>query len=210
MAPEVTVGVGRGVRRPGLLIELGAIRWGPVAGASAAATLLAVLDLTVWPRGPGSMLTWLCAALLGGAAALAFDQPASSVTQATPYPAGLRIASRLLVVAGGGVGWSAYAWTVADGQPQSVSVSWTALTLVGAGLLLIGPAASLVLSGPDNRDPGALVASVLVAIVIGLLVVPLPGDVDPFDVADAWTKATAIWGVVAVACAAVLMQSSRR
>jgi hypothetical protein len=84
------------------------------------------------------------------------------------------------------------------------------LTVVGAALLLAGPAASLVLSGPDNRDPGALVASVLVAIVVGLLVVSLPGGVEPFDVADAWTKATAIWGVVAVVCAAVLLQSSRR
>jgi hypothetical protein len=211
MAAEVTVSGGGRVLRPhGMLIELQAIRWGPVAGSVAAATMLAILDLTVWAGGPGSVLTWLCAALLGGAGALAFDQPAGSVTDAAPYPVGLRVASRLLVTVGGGVGWCAYAWAVSDGQPQGAFVSSTALTVIGEALLLAGPAAALVLSGPDNRDPGALVASGLVAAVVGLLVLPLPGGLAPLDVADAWNRATVLWTLVAIASGAVIVQSSRR
>lgn len=211
MAAALTApGRGRALRLHGMLAELCAIRWGPVAASVAVATLLAILDLTVWTGGPGSMLTWLCAALLGGAGALAFDQPAGSVTDAAPYPLELRVAGRLLVTVAGGLGWSAYAWAVSHGQPQGAFVSWTALTLIGEALLLAGPAAAVVLSRPDSRDPGALVASVLVAIVVGLLVLPLPGGLVPLDVADAWNTTTVLWSIVAIAAATAIVHSSDR
>ncbi len=57
-------------------------------------------------------------------------------------------------------------------------------------------------------EPG-LVASVLVAVVIGLFVVPLPRGFQPLQVADAWSNATLVWGVVAVVSAGVLVRASR-
>lgn len=209
MAAQVTAGLHLDVRRSGVVMELAAISWGPIAGAVAVATFLAIVDLTVWAGGPGSMLTWVCAALLGGAAALAFDEPAGAVAQAAPYPAGLRISCRLLVAACGGLGWFGYAWAVSAGQPRGTTVSWSALATTGVALLLAGPASALALSGSGNRDSGGLIASVLVAVVIGLLVVPLPRGFEPLHVADAWSHATLVWVLVAVVSAAVLVRASR-
>ena len=209
MAAAVSADLHRGVRRSCVRAELGATRWGPVVGSAAGALTLAILDLTVWRGGPGSLLAWLAAALGGAAAALALDQPAGSVTDAAPCPARGRLAARLLVAVAAGGCWAVFAVLVVGGVPPGVPVSWVAVCAVGAGLILLGPAVAVLVGGPENREPGSLAASVVVSVVIGLTVVPLPLELDPFDVATAGGAATVSWGCVALASVTVLARSTR-
>jgi hypothetical protein len=180
-----------------------------VAGAAAGAATLAALDLTAWRDGPGSLLTWLSAALLGAAGALALDQPARAVTDAAPYSSARRLAARLLVAAGAVLCWAGYSGLVVRGEPAGASRSWTALAVAGTGLVLLGPALAVLLGGPDNREPGSLAGSLVVAVVVGLLVVRLPGGAAPFDVSAAGGDATVIWGGVALLSAVVLARAGR-
>jgi hypothetical protein len=185
--------------------ELRAVRWGPVAGGLAAAVGLAVLDLTIWPGGPGSQLLWLVAGLLGASVATALDDPAATITGALPTPRWWRAAIRLLVAVGALVAWSAYVARVADavsapGEP----VSWIALVLIGTALVLVtaGPAAALGRSG--TGEPGSVVASMAVVSVLGLMILPLPLDIAAYDISERWTDATALWTVLGAIGAAAL------
>jgi len=198
-----------GVDRSAVRAELGAVRWGPVAGAAGGAAVLALLDLTVWRGGPGSLLTWLCAALAATAAALALDRPAAAVTEAAPYSPRRRLAARLLVGLCAGACWAGYAALVADDHDPASTVSWGALTTAGVGLLLLGPAAALLLTGPDNREPGSLAGALVVAFVIGLMVGPLPREVRPFDVSTLGGDATLLWGAVSLISVSVLARVAR-
>lgn len=198
-----------GIDRSAVRAELGAIRWGPVAGAGVAAAALAMLDLTVWRGGPGSLLTWLSAALAATAAALALDQPAAAVTAAAPYSGNRRLAARLLVAAAAGACWAGYAGLVASDQPSGVTVSWGAVTTAGVGLILLGPAVAVLLAGPDSREPGSLAGSLVVAVVIGLMTVSLPHDLHPLDVSDIGSDATRVWGAVTILSVSVLAWAQR-
>lgn len=209
MAAAVVTPARPGVGRPAVRADLGAIRWGPVAGAGAGAAALALLDLTVWPGGPGSLLTWLSAALASTAAALALDQPAAAVTDAAPYPFGRRLAARLLVAAVAVACWVGYAGLVVSGQPSGVTVSWGAVTTAGVGLLLLGPAVAVLLAGPDNREPGSLAGSLVVLAVVGLTTVPLPRGLTPFDVSTLESDATLVWGTVGLLSVSVLTWAAR-
>ena len=177
--------------------ELGAVRWGPVAGGLAAAAGLAVLDLTIWPGGPGSQLLWLVAGLLGGSVAVALDDPAATLTRAVPTRAWWRTAIRLLVAVGALAAWSAYVARVADAvSVPGAPVSWLALVLIGTALVLAaaGPAAALGRCGAG--EPGSVVASMAVVFVLGLMILPLPRDLAAYDVSERWTDATASWTVL--------------
>jgi hypothetical protein len=176
-----------------------------VAGGLFASAALAVLDLTIWPGGPGSELLWLVAALLGGAVAIALDDPAATVTDAVPIPRWWRVAIRLLVGAGALAGWGAYVARVTDAvSVPAAPVSWLALVLIGTALVLLaaGPAAALGRSGAG--EPGSVVASMAVVSVLGLMILPLPGDFAAYDVSERWTDATASWTVLGAAGAAAL------
>ncbi len=138
------------------LAELGAVRWGPVAGALAAAAALAVLDLTVWPRGPGSELGALVAGLLGGAAALALDDPAAGVTRAVPTTRRRRTAIRLVVAAGG----SGRGACTSRGRPtrcaaDGLPVSWLTLVVIGSGVVALCVGAAVrARAGAGTGSPG--------------------------------------------------------
>ena len=204
MATAVSAPAHRGVGRSAVRAELGAVRWAPVAGAGAGCAALAVLDLTVWRGGPGSLPAWLSAALGAAAAALALDQPAAAVTDAVPYAYGRRLAARLVVVAFGAACWAGYAALVVRGQPPGVTISWGAVTTAGVGLLLLGPALAVLLGGPDNPEPGSLAGSIVVLTVVGLTIVPLPRGLDAFDVSTMKGDAPLVWGFVALASVLVL------
>jgi hypothetical protein len=169
-----------------------------VAAGLAVAVGLAVLDLTIWPGGPGSQLLWLVAGLFGASTAVALDDPGATVTRAVPTPRSWRAATRLMIAVGALVVWSAYVARVADavsvpGEP----VSWLALVLIGTALVLVcvGPAASL----------GSVVASMAVMSVLGLMILPLPGDFAAYDVSGRWTDATALWAVLGATGMAALV-----
>ncbi len=210
MASAVSTRLHPTVGHPAVRAELGAIRWGPVAGTGAAAVTLALLDLSMWRGGPGSLLTWLSAALAATAAALALDQPAAAVTDAAPYPFRRRLAARLLVAAVAGACWAGYAGLVVSGQPSGVSVSWGAVTTAGFGLLLLAPALAVLLGGPDNREPGSLAGSLVVLVVVGLMTIPLPRELDPFDVSAIDADATLVWSAVILLSASVLTWAARQ
>ena len=185
--------------------ELRAVRWSPVAGGLAAAAGLAALDLTIWPGGPGSQLLWLVAGLLGGSVAVALDDPAATLTRAMPTRQWRRTAIRLVVAVVALAEWSGYVARVADatslpGEP----VSWLALVLIGTALVLAtaGPAAAL--GRARAGEPGSVVASVAVVLVLGLMILPLPRDLAPYDVSERWSDATALWTVLGVIGAAAL------
>ena len=186
----------------GVRAELGAVPWGPVTVGLAAATGLAVLDLTVWPGGPGSQLLWLVAGLLGGSVAVALDDPVATLTRATPTPRWWRTAIRLLVAVGALVAWGGYVARVADAT--SLPVSWLALALIGTALVLVAAGTAAALGRAGTGEPGSVVASMAVVIVLGLMILPLPGDLAPYDASGRWTDSTAMWAVVGVIGAAAL------
>ena len=174
--------------------ELGAVPWGPVALSLAAATAVASLDLTVWPGGPGSQLVWLVAGLLGGAVAVCLDDPAATLTRATPTPRRRRTTIRLLVAVVALTAWSGYVARVVDATSLSGEpVSWLALVIIGTALVLgaAGPAAAL--GRARAGEPGSVVASMAMACVLGLMIFPLPRDVAAYDVSERWTDSTALW-----------------
>ena len=186
--------------------ELRAVHWSPVAGGLAAASGLAALDLTVWPNGPGSQLLWLVAGLLGGSVAVALDDPAAMLSSAVPTRRWRRTAIRLLVGVAALAGWTVYVVrVVGEISTPADPVSWAALLLIGSALVLAtaGPAAALGRSRAG--EPGSVVASTAVVSVLGLMVLPLPGDVAAYDVSESWTDSTALWTVLGTAgCAALV------
>lgn len=184
--------------------ELWAVRRGPVLGAAAAAGALAVLDLTVWPNGPGSILTWLAVALTAGAMALALDDPAGDVLDATPTSRRLRTGVRIVATLPLLAGWAAYA-LVLQGQLDRIggSVSAVALVVVGAGFAVLGVAGAAALRANGQREPGGVVASALVLAALAVFVLPWPGAARVLDVSGAWTSSTAGWLVATVLAAGV-------
>ena len=172
-------------------------RGAPVAVGLAAAAGLAVLDLTIWPGGPGSQLLWLVAGLLGGSVAVALDDPAATLTRATPTPRWWRTVIRLLVGVAALAAWGGYVARVADatsapGEP----VSWLALVLIGTALVLVAAGTAAALGRAGTGEPGSVVASMAVVFVLGLMILPLPHDLAPYDVSGRWTDSTALWTVV--------------
>jgi len=185
--------------------ELGAVSWRPVAGGLAAAAGLAVLDLTTWPGGPGSHPLWLVAGLLGGSVATALDDPAATIADAVPTPRWWRAAIRLLIGAAALVAWGAYAARVANavsapGEP----VSWLGLVLIGTAIVLVTAGAAAALARSGAAEPGSLVASMTVASVLGLMILPMPGEFAAYDVSERWNDATALWTVLAATGTAAL------
>jgi hypothetical protein len=172
-----------------------------VAVGLIAATGLAVLDLTIWPGGPGSQLLWLVAGLLGGSVAVALDDPAATVTGVVPTRRWWRTAIRMLVAVGALVAWGAYVARVTD----TVSASWLAAVFVGATLVLAAAGAATALGRARSGEPGSVVASMTVVSVLGLMILPLPRDFAAYDVSGRWTDATALWALLGTAGTAALV-----
>ena len=181
------------------------MHWSPVVGGLAAAAGLAVLDLTIWPGGPGSQLLWLVAGLLGGSVAVALDDPAATLTRAMPTRQWRRTAIRLLVAVVALAAWSGYVARVADATSLPAEpVSWLALVLIGTALVLAAAGPAAALGRARAGEPGSVVASMAVMLVLGLLILPLPRDLAPYDVSERWSDAIALWTVLAALGAVAL------
>lgn len=182
-------------RRTALGAEWSAIPWHAVLGAGATGAALGVLDLWVLPGGPGTGLGWVVAALLGGAVALGLDSPAHALVAPTPVSQRFRTAARLaLVLPALGV-WTAYGVLVTTLGGGGPTVS--ALALIGPCLVLATCAGAGVMQRGGVAEPGGLAASVVLLAVVGLLVLPLPGELRPFDVSGEWTAPATLWSGVA-------------
>jgi hypothetical protein len=180
-----------------VLAELAAVRWSPIAGAIGAAAVLAALDLTVWPRGPLSLLAWLSAAMLAAAAALTLDEPRHDPSLAVPTSRRLRTAARMLLPMLACAAWLAYAGLVtAVVRREGGTLSWAALAVVGIAVVVAAASAAAVLRRAGHAEPGGVVAGSAVAIALGLALVPLPGRLHPYDV-SAVNGTTALWIAVA-------------
>lgn len=171
--------------------EWSAIRWGAVSTSAVTAAAVAALDLWAVPDGPGSGLTWLVAATLAGAVALALDAPAAELTAPSPVSLRFRAGARLLLVLPTLGVWAAYG-AVVVGQ-RSPGPVWWAVALVGAGLTLTAAAAGAVLQRAAHPEPGGPVASVVLLGVVALMVLPLPEGLQPFDVSGERTWSTTLW-----------------
>ena len=190
----------------GARAELGAVPWGPVTAGLAAGTGLAVLDLTVWPGGPGSQVLWLVAGLLGGSVAIALDDPTATITGAVPTPRRRRAAIRLLTAVVALAVWGGYVARATDlvstpGDP----VSWLALVLIGTSLALAAAGSAAALGRAGAGEPGSVVESLAVVLVLGLMILPLPRDLAPYDVSGRWTDSTALWTVAGALGVAALL-----
>ena len=191
------------------LAELGSVRWGPVAGALAAGVGLAVLDLTVWPRGPGSELGALVAGLLGGSAALALDDPAAGVTAAVPTTRRRRTAVRLVVAAAAVGVWCAYVgWVVSALRAEGLDMSLLTFGVIGSGVVALCVGVAVDLGRHGDGQPGSAVAATAVIGMLGLMVLPLPGDLAAYDASARWTDATALWSVLGALGMAALWRGS--
>ena len=195
--------------RVALRAELDSVRWAPVIVSLSAGVLLAVLDLFVWPGGPLSLLAWLTAAVLGGAAALALDEPRHPPTEAVPTSRRLRTGCRLVLPLLACAGWAAYAWQAAAAvRREGGTVSWSPLVLVGASAVVAAAGAAALLRRAGHDEPGGVVASATVALSVGLALVPLPGRLYPYDV-SAWNRTSALWSAFAVLGLAALWRGTR-
>lgn len=187
-----------------ILAELRAVHWRSVVGGVAAAAALAVLDLTIWPGRPGSQLLWLVASLLAGSVAVALDDPAATLTRAMPTRRRWRTAIRLLVAVGALTAWSGYVAQVAAASLPGEPASWLALVLIGATVVLASAGAAAALGRALGGEPGSVVASVAVVLVLGLMILPLPRDLAAYDVSERWSDATALWTVLGALGSAAL------
>ena len=168
-----------------------------MAGMLSAAAGLAVLDLTVWPRGPGSELGALVAGLLGGSSALALDDPAAGVTRAVPTTRRRRTAVRLVFATGAVLAWCLYVGRVTDAQrADGLLVSWSTLVVIGTGVVALCVGTASAFGRQGEGQPGTMVASTAVLGMLGLMIVPLPGDLAAYDTSSRWTDATVLWSVL--------------
>lgn len=193
--------------RAALGAELRAVAWPPVLLGTAAATVLFVLDLAVWPRGPGGVTAWLGAALLAGAACFALDQPAEGVVGSVPtsrrWRTVVRSAAGLVAVAL----WCAYA-VLWRSQSSLDPPRWWAQGLVGLALVVLGLGLCAALVRRGQVEPAAAVAGGLVFAVLGLGLVPLPGEVQALDLSGTRGSTTAFWlGVAALGLAGLVWGS---
>jgi hypothetical protein len=184
-----------------------ALRVGPaVAAAVAVATTAGLLWLVevsppvAWP------VVGMAAAMLGVAAARAFDEPSASIVDSLPRPLWWRTAARLVYPV-----LLAATWWVAvgiadvrpNGRPEVVR-------LEGVALILTGAATATLLRRRGRAAPGTAIGSALLLVVTTLAVLNPAHDLLPlfpfFDDAT-WARARWIWLTVAAAAAATLVLS---
>ena len=80
--------------------------------------------------------------------------------------------------------------------------SWLTLVVIGSGVVALCVGAACVLGRDGDGQPGTLVASTAVLGMLGLMILPLPGELAAYDASARWTYATRLWtglGLVGVA-----------
>ena len=74
----------------------------------------------------------------------------------------------------------------ADGLP----VSWLTLVVIGSGVVALASGAACAFGRGGDGQPGTVVASTAVLGMLGLMILPLPGDLAAYDASSRWTDAT--------------------
>lgn len=185
---------------------LKAVDWRAVLGASALGA--AVLALCAALPAHGLPLTYARLALiaLAGATAFVLDEPAAAAVAAVPVARARRTAVRSIAVSVPLGVWVTGVLALALRHPGTPVGG---LLVEGAGVLAValGGAAALRLGG--REEPGELVASVLGAVLLGVLLFdPPPHSVPMFPVGAGWAASTVLWATVAVGAVIVVAVAS--
>ena len=88
----------------------------------------------------------------------------------------------------------------ADGLP----VSWLTLVVIGSGVVALCVGVACALGRGGDGQPGTMVASTAVLGMLGLMILPLPGELAAYDVSSRWTDATGLWGLLGAVGVAAL------
>ncbi len=179
--------------------ELGAVRWGPVAGLAVGSGALLGADAAGWLGGPGGLSLWVGLGVLAAALAFVMDDPSRAVLAACPVTGRQRLGIRLAVWVAGAAVWTSY---------TAATTRWSGSTEVDASALLVSGAGVLVLTGTvtvaaHNRaaldEPGTAVGSAAVIGVLTMLMVQSRlGDVRPLSVTELTGESRVLWSVVIV------------
>ena len=88
-----------------------------------------------------------------------------------------RTAVRLIVALGADGVWCLYATGVTDAlRADGLTVSWLTLALIGSGAVTLCAGAACALGRRGDGQPGTVVASTAVLGMLGLMILPLPGE----------------------------------
>jgi hypothetical protein len=179
--------------------ELGAVRWGPVAGLAVGSGALLGADAAGWLGGPGGLSLWVGLGVLAAALAFVMGDPSRAVLAACPVTGRQRLGIRLAVWVAGAAVWTSY---------RAATTRWSGSTELDASALLVSGAGVLVLTGTvtvaaHNRaaldEPGTAVGSAAVIGVLTMLIVQSRlGDVRPLSVTELTGESRVLWSVVIV------------
>lgn len=175
------------------------VAWHPVLGCCATAVALAALTAR-WPASAVMLLPTLVACC-AGAAAFAFDEPATAVVRVTPRGGSWRRTARAAVVLLPLALWSVVVWV----RPGDLPLSRPGWLLIGVAAIALGLGLAGVASrrGVDRPGSGlsALIAVATLGPVVsfGFLGIDTPYPIGPFD------DATRTFWVVVGAAAALLV-----
>jgi hypothetical protein len=169
---------------------LSAVPWGAVAAGSALGLGCLLVDVWLAPGGPGTALLWFGLAGFASASAFVLDEEAAAVVDAVPRTRRWRTARRLVVGVVPFAGWLLVTWLVSR---TSDGLSWPALAVTGAGVVIAALAASAVLRRAGNAAPGELVAAGVGTGTIVLVLVAVPRIGLELEADDPTTRATVWW-----------------
>lgn len=177
-----------------ILPELRALAWSQVVGPVAVGAALLALTAAGAMGGPQPELVWLGLGSLALAAGACLDDPAAGVTAACPTGRRRRTAERMAVPVVIAAGWCAFAASLDDVH----GFSGPALALTGVGLVLASVAASDVLRRLGTDEPGAIVGSTTLGLVLGCLFLQPFGHVLVLQAFPDRGSAPGLWTVVSL------------
>ena len=177
--------------------ELGAVRWGPVAGLAVGSGALLGADPAGWLGGPGGLSLWVGLGALAAALAFVMDDPSRAVLAACPVTSRQRLGIRLVVWVAGAAVWTGYTAATARWS-GSTGLDATALLVSGVGVLVLTGAAAVAAHNRAALDePGTAVGSAaVVGVLTTVMVQSRLGDVRPLSVTELTSESRVLWSVV--------------
>jgi hypothetical protein len=185
-----------------ILPELRALAWSQVVGPVAVGAALLTLTSAGALGGPQPDLVWLGLGALATAGGACLDDPAANITEACPMGRRHRSFERLVVPVVIAAGWCAFT----AGLDGVHGFSGPSLARTGVGLMLSAVAASDLLRRNGIDQPGAIVGSATLGLVLGCLffqpfgdLLVLQGYAERGSFPGLWTVASLL-AVVSFAC----------
>jgi hypothetical protein len=183
-------------------VDWAAVLFGSASGAGILAGCVAFAA-----DGPPLEYVRLALVALVVAAAFVLDDPASAAVDAVPATRRRRTAARAMAVALPLAVWAAGVLAL---EVRNAVTPVGALLVEGAGVLAVAVALAAVLRLAGRIEPGEIVASFLGAAILAVLIFnPPPRSVPLFPVGDGWAASTALWAILTLAAATLVVATSR-